>query len=147
MTRPLHPEEAGFLEAIAANPQDGTHRVVYADWLEEHSFEDEAFVQRWMGRTGFRPYRRTTTGKTPQGTDREVREQYRWAWYPHGLLTGPKAPPYALLPRALYTAIERSHNEHIYFPTEEAAVTALGVALRRLEAILQGKVEAERDDK
>jgi uncharacterized protein (TIGR02996 family) len=28
--------EAGFLEDIAANPEDDTPRLVYADWLEEH---------------------------------------------------------------------------------------------------------------
>jgi uncharacterized protein (TIGR02996 family) len=29
-------EEAGILRAIVENPDDVTHRLVYADWLEEH---------------------------------------------------------------------------------------------------------------
>jgi uncharacterized protein (TIGR02996 family) len=34
--------EQGFLEAIIAEPDDDTHRLVYADWLEEHGHADRA---------------------------------------------------------------------------------------------------------
>src|SRR5579884_708793 len=33
--RPRSPEEEAFLQAITANPDDETPRLVYADWLEE----------------------------------------------------------------------------------------------------------------
>jgi uncharacterized protein (TIGR02996 family) len=39
-------EKAAFEEAIEENPYDGTTRKVFADWLEEHGFDDEAVIQR-----------------------------------------------------------------------------------------------------
>lgn len=38
----LHPEAAAFLRAIAANPDDDTPRLVFADWLEEHGEPERA---------------------------------------------------------------------------------------------------------
>lgn len=39
-----------FLAALRENPYDGELREVYADWLEEHGFDDEALEQReWTG--------------------------------------------------------------------------------------------------
>ncbi len=32
----------GFLQAILAEPDDDTHRLVYADWLDEHGEEERA---------------------------------------------------------------------------------------------------------
>jgi uncharacterized protein (TIGR02996 family) len=32
----MTPSDVGFLQAILAEPGDDTHRLVYADWLEEH---------------------------------------------------------------------------------------------------------------
>ena len=32
----MHPEADAFLDAIFDHPDDDTHRLVYADWLEEH---------------------------------------------------------------------------------------------------------------
>src|SRR5262245_57047624 len=32
----------GFLRAIAAAPDDDTHRLVYADWLDEHGEPERA---------------------------------------------------------------------------------------------------------
>jgi uncharacterized protein (TIGR02996 family) len=37
--------EAAFLQAIAANPQDDVHRLVYADWLEEHGDSRGEFIR------------------------------------------------------------------------------------------------------
>jgi uncharacterized protein (TIGR02996 family) len=47
-------EEAGFLEAIAANPGDETHVLVFADWLEERGDPRGQWIRRstlrqWMG--------------------------------------------------------------------------------------------------
>jgi uncharacterized protein (TIGR02996 family) len=39
-------EEAGFLNAIRANPADAVARLVYADWLDEHDRDIEASLQR-----------------------------------------------------------------------------------------------------
>src|SRR5262245_38133379 len=36
----MHDE--AFLDAIAAHPDDDVHRLVYADWLEEHDEADRA---------------------------------------------------------------------------------------------------------
>ena len=38
----LHPEAAAFLAAIAANPDDDTPRLIFADWLEEHGEPERA---------------------------------------------------------------------------------------------------------
>lgn len=35
-----------FLDALRANPYDKELRLVYADWLEENGFDDEALEQR-----------------------------------------------------------------------------------------------------
>ena len=35
-----------FIKKIEANPRDVNLRGVYADWLEEHGFDDEAAIQR-----------------------------------------------------------------------------------------------------
>lgn len=37
-----------FESAIAQNPYDSSIRLVYADWLEEHGYDDEAMEQRRM---------------------------------------------------------------------------------------------------
>lgn len=39
-------EKVAFLQAIKDDPYDATTRRVYADWLEDHGFDDEARVQR-----------------------------------------------------------------------------------------------------
>lgn len=39
-------EKAAFETAIAENPYDGVTRKVFADWLEEHGFDDAAVLQR-----------------------------------------------------------------------------------------------------
>ena len=38
----MHPEADALLNAIFDNPDDDTPRLVYADWLQEHDFEDYA---------------------------------------------------------------------------------------------------------
>ena len=35
-------ESRGFIEAIRDAPEDDTHRLVYADWLEDHGDSDRA---------------------------------------------------------------------------------------------------------
>ncbi len=37
-----HPEAAAFLAAIAANPDDDTPRLIFADWLDEHGEPERA---------------------------------------------------------------------------------------------------------
>jgi len=39
-------EREAFEQAIAANPADDTVRLVYADWLDEHGFANDACEQR-----------------------------------------------------------------------------------------------------
>lgn len=39
-------ERSAFLNALAANEDDETTRLVYADWLDEHGEHDEAARQR-----------------------------------------------------------------------------------------------------
>jgi uncharacterized protein (TIGR02996 family) len=39
-------EKAAFEKAIEEDPYDGTTHKVFADWLEEHGFDDEALLQR-----------------------------------------------------------------------------------------------------
>jgi uncharacterized protein (TIGR02996 family) len=40
----------GFLQAILAEPDDETHRLVCADWLEEQGDEDRAeFIKQRLG--------------------------------------------------------------------------------------------------
>jgi uncharacterized protein (TIGR02996 family) len=46
--------ETGFIQALAADPEDDTTRLVYADWLEERGDPRAAWVRdlaiwRWMG--------------------------------------------------------------------------------------------------
>lgn len=39
-------EQQGFLDAIKQNPRDFVTRKIYADWLDEHDFPEEAQKQR-----------------------------------------------------------------------------------------------------
>ena len=39
-------EKVAFEAAIAENPYDEVTRQVFADWLEEHGYDDEAMLQR-----------------------------------------------------------------------------------------------------
>ena len=42
----MPPEERAFLDAIAAEPDDAVHRLVYADWLEEQGRLESARLAR-----------------------------------------------------------------------------------------------------
>jgi uncharacterized protein (TIGR02996 family) len=42
----MHPEAEALLNAIWANPNDDTPRLVYADWLQENGYEDYAHFIR-----------------------------------------------------------------------------------------------------
>jgi uncharacterized protein (TIGR02996 family) len=46
MSKREEKEKAAFEEAIAENPYDEATRKVFADWLEDHGFDDEAVLQR-----------------------------------------------------------------------------------------------------
>ena len=39
-------DETGFLKTILDDPDDDTHRLVYADWLEEHGEPERAAFVR-----------------------------------------------------------------------------------------------------
>lgn len=41
-----HPQGAAFLAALAEDRYDAVTRRVFADWLEENGYDDEAVVQR-----------------------------------------------------------------------------------------------------
>ena len=48
-------DEAAFLAMISANPDEDTHRLVYADWLDEQGGERNtslARLIRWQIATG-----------------------------------------------------------------------------------------------
>jgi uncharacterized protein (TIGR02996 family) len=48
-----HRDEAEkFLKAIAANPGDGLHRHIFADWLEENGYDNASKGQRWAAANG-----------------------------------------------------------------------------------------------
>jgi uncharacterized protein (TIGR02996 family) len=47
-------EQAGILRAIVENPDDVTHRLVYADWLEEHG--QERFGEFIRAHCALRPF-------------------------------------------------------------------------------------------
>lgn len=42
----MHAQQAAFLKALDDNLEDAATRAVYADWLEENGFDDEAARQR-----------------------------------------------------------------------------------------------------
>ena len=42
----MHPDADALLNVIWANPGDDTSRLVYADWLQDHGYEDfAAFIR------------------------------------------------------------------------------------------------------
>lgn len=54
-------ERAGFLNAICREPWEDTHRLVFADWLEENGEAERAAFIRWQCRGRFtNPYPRTS---------------------------------------------------------------------------------------
>lgn len=40
--KPMHPDRQVFVDALAANEDDHTTRMIYADWLDEHDEPEEA---------------------------------------------------------------------------------------------------------
>lgn len=46
MTEPINPSESAFLKSIKRQPSEPNHRLVFADWLDEHGRVYEAFEQR-----------------------------------------------------------------------------------------------------
>ena len=36
-----------FLRAIVDRPTDNLPRLIFSDWLEEHGYEEAAFMERW----------------------------------------------------------------------------------------------------
>ena len=44
--QPKEPEKIAFLKALKENKYDKTTRLVFADWLEDHGYDDEATLQR-----------------------------------------------------------------------------------------------------
>lgn len=52
-------DEDGFLRSIALHPEDDTHRLVFADWLEERGDWRAGFLRlacALRGMTGDKPY-------------------------------------------------------------------------------------------
>jgi carbon storage regulator len=84
------PEEAGFLQAIVANPNDEGLRLVFADWLEERADPLAEFIRLHcaLAKLSVEDERRPAL---------EVKE--RTLWYQHG------ADWRATLPAVLWTTI------------------------------------------
>jgi uncharacterized protein (TIGR02996 family) len=74
------PTEADFLAVIAAEPDDDTHRLVFADWLEDQGENDRAeFIrlQLQLGDTDRDKNRRST----PVVRERQLLEAHETAWF------------------------------------------------------------------
>jgi uncharacterized protein (TIGR02996 family) len=121
--------EQGFQQDITDHPGDPAPRLVYADWLEEQGRSDEAFCQRWLVRHGKHPGNRSRP---------RIQARYSWAWWPEKTADDPDAPRHARLPQLLYLALPKASFfvSHRYYPSREAAETALRLALSTLRAVL-----------
>jgi uncharacterized protein (TIGR02996 family) len=138
-------DEAVFLKALAARPDDSTTRLVYADWLDEAGRSDEAFAHRWMARMGLGPGLRTYTGETyrsaAQVPARRPAGPFRWGWWPEmepGSRTTIHCPAHAVLPRPVFFALSKVgfYTLHRYYPSEKEAVADLVRALAELRQAL-----------
>jgi uncharacterized protein (TIGR02996 family) len=122
--------EKGLLADIDERPEDGTPRLVYADWLEEQGRADEAFCQRWMVRHGKRPGDRR--GRP------HIQARYSWGWWAEGMPDYPPVPRHAALPLLVFLALEKARYEvgHRYYPGRQEAEAALRKALTFLRELL-----------
>ena len=66
-------ERAGFLNAICREPWEDTHRLVFADWLEERGESERAMLIRWQIANGVAFWRSPDAprwrNKAKRGTD------------------------------------------------------------------------------
>ncbi len=65
-------DQAAFEAHLDQHPDDWTHRLVYADWLDEHGHDVLADGQRWQAKHQ----------KHPLGSGRD----YAWWWHPTGFV-------------------------------------------------------------
>lgn len=78
----MNNEREAFLRALQENPEDRDLREVYADWLEEQGFDDEARAQRaevYLRGYAARITAKETYGKYYKDDERE--------WEPHELVS------------------------------------------------------------
>ena len=70
---------AAFLEAILHEPDDVGHRLVFADWLEDHGEEDRAeFIRLQVGRDALHPA--DPRVRACLRRERELLERHEVAW-------------------------------------------------------------------
>src|SRR5581483_6514750 len=80
-----------FEAGLDKEPGDLVLRQVYADWLEELGFDDEAYAQRWMAQERKRPV---------PAAPRYFRGQWQWEWYGTRRYPGrPRSKHHAVLPQ------------------------------------------------
>lgn len=113
-------EEAAFVDHLAAQPEDETARLAYADWLDEHERPEEAARQRKMapghralarhGREPFfneydRPFVTDGAPLTPEQHARREQARQRYEWWRWGASVG---APYARsrMPEDWFGAVE-----------------------------------------
>jgi uncharacterized protein (TIGR02996 family) len=122
--------EQGFLADIGERPDDGTPRLVYADWLEEQGRPDEALCQRWMAKHHKHPGDRSGP---------RIQARYSWGWWPEGMADDPAAPQHATLPLLVYLALPKArfYVGHLYYPGRKEAEAALRKALTALRELLR----------
>jgi uncharacterized protein (TIGR02996 family) len=89
-------EQQRFLKAILDNPKDWDTRLVYADWLEEHDFPEEATRQRkyrisyeWMKEFAFKHHPYSSYNSLDEYNEEELREHEvrilnDWLHFLHG---------------------------------------------------------------
>jgi len=76
---PSGPPEEGFVRAILADPDDDTHRLVYADWLEENGQPERAeFIRLQVERARRPPHdpTRWRPGERERALEPAQREQW-----------------------------------------------------------------------
>jgi uncharacterized protein (TIGR02996 family) len=136
-----------LFQAIRDNPGDFDRRAVFADWLEEAGRAEAAFLQRWMAHHRKYPAHRL---RTFQG--RAVQKAFSWAWYsePRSERHDGFRLPHAELPPVVFGCLPKANANvekhvgyvnrsfgHIFYPSEDDAVNALGVALQSIQETLR----------
>lgn len=131
--------QENFETQLDLTPHDFDLRAIYADWLDENSYYDLAYIQRWLAKRKLSPYLRTTTLK-----NKEVKPDYKWAWYPNYVVgTIVKQDEVdkikvAQLPQLIFINLPKSSEMHNskYYPSRAEAENALLSAINKFKELI-----------
>lgn len=105
-----HPEVEGFLRGLVESKHDPLNRMLFADWLEEHGYNNAATGQRWAAKEKRAPFNDMGKGSFD---DDPSNPSNGWYLGPRDLSNYNYEYNESLLPPAFFNAHQRLHTSYI----------------------------------